>query len=189
MEAVMACKSFFGNISAALFVAMAPAASHAQHVPRVEVVFVQPAKFTDVGNSYAPADRQREALLGQLKRHLEERAARHVAKDDHLAISITDVDMAGGFEPWRGPVLSDVRIVKDIYPPRIVLKFKLTRADGTVAAGQRSLSDIAFMTYINFGDRYDLLRHEKRLLDDWLEREFRQGRGKQSGRRGVAGSV
>src|SRR5688572_13707239 len=98
MEAVMARKSFFGNMSAALFVAMAPAASHAQQVPGVEVVFVQPEKFTDVGNSYAPtpADRQREVLLGQLRRHLEERAAHHVAKGNRLVVSITDVDMAGG---------------------------------------------------------------------------------------------
>lgn len=169
----MACKSFFGNMSAALFVAMAPASSHAQQVPGVEVVFVQPEKFTDVGNSHAPApaDRQREALLGQLRRHLEERAAQHVAKGNRLAVSITDVDMAGGFEPWRGPRMGNIRIVRNIYPPRIVLSYQLTGADGKlIGEGNRVLSDLAYMHSIEYRD--DPLLHEKKLLDDWLEREF-----------------
>jgi hypothetical protein len=171
MEAVMASKPLLPSLSAALLLAATPAP--ALQDARVEVVFVQPEKFTDVGNSYSPTDRQREALLGRLKQHLEARAAARVAKDSRLAISITDVDMAGGFEPWRGPHAGNIRIVRNSYPPRIVLSYRLTGADGKlIGEGNRVLSDLAYMHSVEYRD--DLLRYEKKLLDDWLEREFAQ---------------
>ena len=90
-----------------------------------------------------------------------------------LSVTFTDIDMAGDFEPWRGVRFDDVRIVKDIYPPRIVLSFRLTDADGNVVKqGKRDLRDIAFMMKITMGFRDDSVRHEKALLDDWLRSEF-----------------
>ena len=79
--------------------------------------------------------------------------------------------MAGDFEWWRGPRADRVRIVKDVYPPAHQLEFRLVDASGkTLAEGRRELTDLAFMTNIEY--RNDLLRYEKKLLDDWLAREF-----------------
>jgi hypothetical protein len=65
-----------------------------------------------------------------------------------------------------------VRVVKDIYPPRIDLRFRLTDADGrTLSEGERSLRDSAFLTRDGL-DSNDPLRFEKRLLDSWLRKEF-----------------
>ena len=41
-----------------------------------------------------------------------------VPEGDKLTITFTDIDLAGDFEPWRGPQWDEVRIVKAIYPPR-----------------------------------------------------------------------
>ena len=87
-----------------------------------------------------------------------------------LKITVTDVDLAGEFEPWRGS--PDVRVVRDIYPPRIVLEFKRLAADGTVLqSGRRELSDPAFMERGARGAA-EPLRYEKGLIDDWVRREF-----------------
>ena len=80
--------------------------------------------------------------------------------------------MAGEFEAWRPPS-SDARIVKDIYPPRIDLNFRLAADDGKVIKeGRRTLVDPAFMLGAN---RYpdDPLRYEKALIDRWLEQELK----------------
>lgn len=79
--------------------------------------------------------------------------------------------MAGDFEPWRGQSLTNVRVVKDQYPPRIDLSFKISDAKGKILyEGSRELKNLSFMrdTAIN---RQNPLRHEKRLLDDWLRRD------------------
>ena len=79
---------------------------------------------------------------------------------------------AGSFEPWRGPQAADVRIVRDIYPPRIDLRFKLLDADGKLLReGSRQLRDATFMMRPDLYPN-DPLRYEKTLLDDWLRAEL-----------------
>lgn len=140
----------------------------------VEVVFFEPEKFTDVRDGYMGSDKGRDATLVMLKEHLTARTVRSLLAGQKLALTITDVDLAGDFEPWRGSQWGDVRIVKDIYPPRVTLVFRLTDAEGTVVKeGKRDLRDLAFMMKLAVGLRDDPLRHEKTLLDDWIGSEFR----------------
>src|SRR3546814_6438044 len=65
--------------------------------------------------------------------------------------------------------------MRDVYPPRITLDFKLVGADGNVLAqGTRELSDIAYLQRGSLLADSDQLRYEKRLIDDWLRKEFRE---------------
>src|ERR1041384_2763699 len=96
----------------------------AQQAPdRVQVRYLAPEKFTDAGR-YWGGDASREHNLAELARHIERRAARLLPEGQRLLVSITDIDLAGGYEPWRRN-LGDVRVVRDAYPPRIDLSFRL----------------------------------------------------------------
>lgn len=141
--------------------------------PRTDVVFFEAEKFTDVRDSLSGgSERARDATLGELRTYLVSQASRLLAPGQQLRITIIDVDLAGEFEPWRGPQWSDVRVVKDIYPPDIKLAFQLTDADGHVLKqGDRDLKDLGFMMKLTI-DRNDPRRYEKALLDDWLREEF-----------------
>src|SRR5580704_11045367 len=141
--------------------------------PRVDVVYVDPEKFTDVTDSFNSPDKGRDEHLSDLKEHIEKRANKYIPAGQHLALRITDVKMAGNFEPWRGPRFDDIRIIKDIYPPRINLEFKLTDANGKILKeGKRHLTDINFLSTINMYFPDDTLRYEKQLLDDWFRNEM-----------------
>jgi len=141
--------------------------------PRVDVVYVNPEKFTDVKDSYPGTDQGRDEYLRLLKEHIETHANKYIPMGQHLALRITDVDLAGKFEPGRGPSYEEVRIIRDIYPPRINLEFKLTDANGkTIKEGARNLTDLDFMAGINAYSPDDTLRYEKQLLDDWFREEF-----------------
>jgi hypothetical protein len=140
---------------------------------RVEVSYKDPEKFTDVKDSSMGSDRDRENYLSLLKTHLEERGAKEIPDGAKLSVTISDVDMAGDFEPWRGPQFNDVRVVKEIYPPRIHLTFKLTGSDGSVLKeGERKLSDLSFQMNATPAFSNDSLKYEKSLLDNWLRSEF-----------------
>ena len=148
------------------------AAEAPRTIARANVLFFEPQKFTDVRDSYM-GDPDRTTYLQQLRDHLLEQAKYHVPEGHTLSVTFTDIDMAGDFEPWHGPAWSDVRVVKDIYPPRINLAFRLTDADGKVVKeGKRELRDLAFLMKITMAFRDDPLRHEKALLDDWLRSEL-----------------
>lgn len=139
----------------------------------VVVVFNNPEKYTDAKTSSSDFEKDRDFILEQLKEHFTERAPRYMADGQTLSITINDVDMAGDFEPWRGSRLQDIRIVKDIYPPRIDLDFKLTDAGGKVVSeGTRQLRDLNFMMSTPPLPSNDTLRYEKNLINNWLSTEF-----------------
>jgi hypothetical protein len=139
---------------------------------RVSVVYEHPEQFTDVKDTAAGLTRGRDAYLAALAGWLERRTARRVPADHALAIAITDVDRAGDFEPARGPSFTSVRIVRELYAPRITLRFTLTDGTGTVVReGERTLGDPMFLTRATL-DQHGPLRHETALLETWLDREF-----------------
>lgn len=149
------------------------AASPEKTASPVQVTFVSPEKFTDAKDAYMESERGRDALLEELKQHLVTRGAAYLAAGQRLEITVTDVDLAGDFEPWRGPSFHDVRIVKDLYPPRISLQFRLLNAEGTVLSeGKRDLQDLGYLMNLALPTT-DHLRYEKDMLGSWLRREFK----------------
>jgi hypothetical protein len=150
-----------------------PAAAPVPADVRAEVLFFEPEKFTDLKDSHMSDDVHRTTYLDQLRDHIIERARYHVPPGYRLAVTFTDIDMAGDFEPWRGPRFDDIRIIKDIYPPRINLTYRLVDAEGNVVKeGKRELRDLGFQMKITMASNNDTLRHEKALLDDWLRADF-----------------
>jgi hypothetical protein len=148
-------------------------AADAAPAPLVEVVYDHPEKFTDVRDGDPGTDRGRDEYLRQLKENIEANAGKYIPAGQHLLLHITDVKMAGDFEPWRGPSFSDVRVIRDIYPPRVKLEFKLVDAnDKTIKESKREITDMDFLEEINSYFPDDTLRYEKQLLDDWFRNEF-----------------
>lgn len=148
------------------------AAAAAESAPRVTVTYVNPQNFSEA-REFGQQDRFRSVdYLGSLQTHLIKRATRMLPPDQRLEVTVTDIKLAGSYEPWRGPRMNDVRIMKDVYPPRIDLTFKLTGADGAVLReGSRTLRNLGYLHsgLANRGDT-DPLRYDKTLLDDWLRR-------------------
>jgi hypothetical protein len=149
----------------------------AEPASAITVKFVDADQFTDFSDSYSFPDSGRSQYSETLIKYLSERAARKLPKGWRLEVVVTDVDMAGEFEPWRMSSSQDVRIVKDLYPPRIDLSFRIWNSAGTVVAeGNRKLRDMGFMFSARMLDS-DPLKHEKRLLDRWISRELGSGLG------------
>jgi len=138
----------------------------------VDVHFSDDVWRNDSRNAVFNDDASRRSAEAALRKHLIERAGKAMRDGQTLDVTFLRIERAGSFEPWRGVGAQDVRIVRDIYPPRIDLTFKLSNAEGaTMKAGNSQLRDPAFMMHTNMYSN-DALRFEKTLLDDWVRREL-----------------
>lgn len=148
----------------------AASAPHDEAVSRVSVSFVEPEKFTDSRRGkLAPTS---AGVLRELENFLIETGGRYLPATTKLSIRVTDIDLAGDFELFRGPQADQVRINNGLYPPRILLEFEVI--DGTAAvvrSGKRDLTDINYQVR-NVYPREDYLRYEKDILRDWLRAEL-----------------
>lgn len=151
--------------------AEAPAAASA---PRITAEYVNPEKFTDFRDGIFDTDKGRQHLIEQINEHLATLGERLPA-GQRLEIRFTDINLAGEFEPWRGPHFDEIRILKDIYSPRMEFSYRVLDASGSVLReGTEKLSDMAYLMNLSPIGSHDGLRHDKQMLTDWVRREFRR---------------
>jgi hypothetical protein len=159
---------FLGLAAFALYANAAKAA-------RTEVVFDHPENFTDAQDGGFATDKGRDYILSQLRGFLVDRADRLLPAGYSLKMTFTDVDLAGEFEPWRGPQWYDVRIIKDIYPPSFKFTYVVTGPSGAVVKqGKADIRDLDFQMRLADPTNDDPLRYEKDMLGDWVSANLRK---------------
>jgi hypothetical protein len=142
---------------------------------RVHVSWAPTDKLSEVRDNPARRGWMRpEEWQRTLTRYLVRRADRVLPAGEQLDVTIDDIKLAGAYEPWLRPAAQDIRIMKDIYPPRADLHYTLRDAQGKVLReGSAKLRDLGYLQRPMLNDN-DPLRYDKRMLGDWVTREFRQ---------------
>lgn len=154
------------------FILIGLIAGSALAAQKVEVDFVDTEDFTDFTSTPRQSAEVQQRYIQELTQHLERRLTKRLAPGQVIHLVVTDIDMAGEFEPWRTGGFDDVRVVKNLYPPRIDLSYRLTDAEGNVLReSDCKLRDLSFMYSVDPRDS-DPLRHEKELISDWIHDEF-----------------
>jgi hypothetical protein len=165
---------------AAPFAGAAPRTVTAPDAPReltgespVQVRWTDPARFTELRNSANRWEAERGDWVYQLADYLRTRASKRLAPGQTLDVTITDIKRAGDYEPQHGPRAQDIRIMKDIYPPRMTLGYVLRDAQGNVLR-ESTEERLIDMGYLSSGrgllSDNDPLRYEKQMIDDWLKK-------------------
>ncbi len=158
---------FAGLVLTASFVPLMAAAAKAPD--NVTVTFQDPDKFTDVREN-GRTDTS-TYYLDQLRDYIQQTAAPLLATGQKLTVTVTDVDLAGENlfnQPYQ------IRVMKDIYAPRVKLKFQLLGADGAVVKeGERRLQDLDYLMQSGRPGSEEPLYYDKQMLRNWLQKEFR----------------
>ena len=158
---------WLGSIAPLAAAAATPAESS------VSVTYVNPEQFIE-NRMYGRQDRfNRIDYLAQLKAYLIKQGQAILKPGQSLHVDITDIRLAGAYEPWHGPQWNYVRIMRDIYSPRIDLNFRLVDQDGHVLReGKRVLRDLDYLhSGLSLpGATGGSLYYDKALLRRWLMR-------------------
>lgn len=140
----------------------------------VSVHWTDPNQFTEIRYSGNRFQSQQGNWVQDLAGHFREAIAKQLPAGDKVDLTITDIKRAGQYEPWHGPRSDDIRVVKDLYPPRLSFKYVWTDASGKVVAqGEEKLIDSAFLMGDTRLNDSDPLRYEKRMIDEWARKQFR----------------
>ena len=145
--------------------ASVPAAEEA----RVAVSYVKPEKFTDatLQNRYQSYER----VTKELSAYLGDLGQRYLPANQRLEIEVTDIDLAGRYEPWRN-YNPDVRYMVDVTWPSVNLKYRLLEDGQEIAHGEQRVADMNYLRRPVARASTDSLRYEKAMLDDWFRGHF-----------------
>ena len=169
--------SFVRAVSAtALIAAVAVAAFAAPSEPpaRVQVTWAPVEQLSETRNN--PPNRgwlRPDEWMQSLGDRLRKTADRILPPEQQLQVHVDDISLAGRFEPVHRPGQQDTRVMREVYSPWMNLHFTLLAADGTtIREGDAKLGEPSYLRRAVASDPNDPLRYDKRMIDDWLRKEF-----------------
>jgi hypothetical protein len=138
----------------------------------VNVSFIHPENFADASLQGGYGKSSEQATLEQLGHFLESLGPWYLKAGQTLALDVLNVDLAGRIEWWRRDFY-DTRILRDVYPPRFTLKYRLVEAGQVLVESQETVVDPDYLANPGiYFSTSDPLRFEKAMLEDWFRRRF-----------------
>lgn len=135
------------------------------------VIWVEYEKYRDIDPGNQGRKHFRERTFKKFEEHFA-KLAENLPEGQVLNVKVTDVDLAG--DTHHGGI-NQLRIIKDIYFPRMNFSYELVNADGSIAtSGEIVLKDMNFMMGSNLKYRNESLGYEKKMLDDWFSDTFKE---------------
>jgi hypothetical protein len=148
------------KISLALLIASA--LTSPVYAGEVSITWQTPEKYTDI----RPSSETREAFQERVAKELGEvfvDLAKKLPDDVKWAITVTDVDLAGDVHPMMRGTANDIRIIKEIYWPRMSLSYRMTDGKGaTIAEGQEDIKDMNFMMGMHIPSGHTSFEYEEK---------------------------
>ncbi|XPF92760.1 DUF3016 domain-containing protein [Colwellia sp. RE-S-Sl-9] len=133
-----------------------------------EVIWENPDKYTDIRAGSESQSRFEARIFNSFEKHFA-KLTEKLPEGQILKIKVIDVDLAGDV---RFDTMDRIRVIRDIYFPRIEFSYQLVNADKSVAqSGEINLKDMVFMGSFS---RYQnkSLSYEKVMLDKWFADTF-----------------
>ena len=95
----------------------------------VTVTFENPSQYTDFSLNNSKTKAIQKHLTGELEKYFQSLSKLYLPASQTLEITVHDIDMAGGYEPW-GAFFTYTRIIRDMYRPRIKMSHVLRTRTG-----------------------------------------------------------
>ncbi|TWX55166.1 DUF3016 domain-containing protein [Colwellia hornerae] len=161
-------KSLFTLLTALVLGSM-NLALHTAQAAEVNVTWTDPDKYRDIDAGTEGRKRFQENMFSEFEKHLS-KLAKALPVSQTLNIEVTDIDLAGDV---LASGLHQIRVIKDLYFPRIKLSFTLINAEKAIILSDNvNLKDMNFMMGGRLKYRNNALGYEKKLLDDWFKDVF-----------------
>jgi hypothetical protein len=139
-----------------------------------KVNWQQPEKFTDIrsGNETREGFQARVFKdFGQMFADL----AKKLPDGYQLDITVTDLDLAGDVNGMHAMRARDIRIIKELYWPRMSFSYTLKDASNAlVASGKEELKDMNFMSRVGIQTGNSSFNYEETMLRDWFNKQQKE---------------
>lgn len=134
-----------------------------------EVTWSNSDKYRDIDPGQGHRAKFKKNVFSHLEKHFNKLAA-DLPEGQVLKIDVFDVDLAGDVNIGG---IHRIRIVKDLYFPRIKFRYQVIDASGDqVIHGQENLKDMNFLSQSSLKYSNDFLGYEKKMLDNWFKDTF-----------------
>ncbi|WP_337879293.1 DUF3016 domain-containing protein [Rheinheimera sp.] len=137
----------------------------------IKVEYVDQKKFTDIKPSNEPKGSFEKRTLAGFDKIFADLAAK--LPEGYLwKVKVTDIDLAGDVNYMFTQTGQDIRVIKEIFSPRINFSYELLDSQQKVVLSEElKLRDMAFMSRSHL-NRSQALSYEREMLERWFKDKF-----------------
>ena len=151
--------------------ALAATAEKSESASAVKVTWLNPEKYSDI----RPANSSRKAYQERVTKAFDKflgEFAEKLPAGYSLEITVKDLDLAGDVNPMYRLDNTDIRVIKDIYFPRIKLDYVLLDQNKQQIQKESDvkIKDMGFMTSSNIGYQNREFAYEYEMMKKWFNK-------------------
>lgn len=142
-----------------------------QQEATVKVNWQNPEKYSDIRPSSGTKKAYQKRVITAFDKIWAD-FAKKLPAGYNLIVTVKDLDLAGDVNPMYRIDHSDIRVVKDIYFPRMTIDYQLLDSQGQVLAAEQDvkIKDMGFMNSAPIGLGSSEFVYEKQMLKDWFQK-------------------
>lgn len=122
----------------------------------LKLQFVESENFTDIDLGYLSDEKNAEKVMESVREAFQQSADKYLPTGYELEVQVTNIDLAGDRSPMTS-TFGDIRVYRDLYPPRIHFTYAIYDAqENLVASGSARETDLSYtQTFRGVGRRSD----------------------------------
>ena len=139
---------------------------------KVNILWQNTNDYTDIEATIGVQSKFEQYLFTQLTQELGKLANKHLTEGQQLDLTVTNVDLAGDVQPTFGASVDDIRVVTDLYPPKLDFEYTLSQNGKVIASGTEKLRNMSYLSDLQPLNN-DTFRYEQKLLTEWFKKTIK----------------
>lgn len=134
-----------------------------------KVNWLEPDKYTDIRPSNESRDSFKERVFKEFNAMFLA-LAKKLPDGYQMEVTVTDLDLAGDVNGMYSQFGRDIRVVKELYWPRMTFFYVLKNEKNEVVGSEKEdLKDMNFMSTIGIHSNRGSFEIEEKMLNDWFK--------------------
>ncbi len=137
-----------------------------------KVTWQNPDKYTDIDSGNQGKKSMLRSIDKSFSKEFTELASKLPA-GYQLLVTVTDLDLAGEVDPIPSRMMDQIRVLKDLYFPRITFDYQILSAGGVsvLEAKALTLKDMQYLSGTRSTQSIDSYYYERQMIREWFTKD------------------
>lgn len=138
----------------------------------VNITWKEVDKYRDVKGVNEVQSRYEQHIFNTLTKQLNKSLSKVLKPNQTIQMQVTDVDLAGDVRPtFAATAGSDIRVVTDLYPPRLTFSYQILEDGKVIMVGDEKLQDMSFLQTSGIRSSQPF-HYETQMLEQWVKQKI-----------------
>lgn len=138
-----------------------------------KVTWQNPEKYTDIRSGNQSQKSMLKSIDTSFSKEFSE-LAKKLPANYHMAVTVTNLDLAGEVDPIPSRMMDQIRVLKDLYYPKMTFDYQIHNAAGVAVLEGKdvTLKDMQYLSGTRSTQSSDSFYYERKMIREWFNKDI-----------------